>query len=137
MPVSGVYGAFHETSLESQDRMHRLHVNAIERLTHAALPRMIQRRKGNIINVSSVAGFLAYPFNVSYCATKAWINSFTEGLYIELKAIHSPCGFRRCARGLPIPNSMTGWAWIAARFAQPVDVGGGCGRCFFAQPETG
>jgi hypothetical protein len=86
----GVHGAFHETPLESQDRMHRLHVIAIERLTHAALPRMIRRRKGNIINVSSVAGFLASPFNVSYCATKAWINSFTEGLYVELKAIHSP-----------------------------------------------
>jgi len=86
----GVHGAFHETPLEPQDRMHRLHVIAIERLTHAALPRMIERRKGNIINVSSVAGFLAHPFNVSYCATKAWINSFTEGLYIELKAIHSP-----------------------------------------------
>jgi short-subunit dehydrogenase len=86
----GVHGAFHETPVEPLDRMHRLHVIAIERLTHAALPRMIERRKGNIINVSSVAGFLATPFNVTYCATKAWINSFTEGLYIELKAIHSP-----------------------------------------------
>ncbi len=86
----GVHGAFHETPIESQDRMHRLHVIAIERLTHAALTRMIGRRKGNIINVSSVAGFFAHPLNVSYCATKAWINSFTEGLYIELKAIHSP-----------------------------------------------
>ncbi len=96
----GVSGAFHETSLESQDRMHRLHVNAIERLTHAALPQMIQRHKGNIINVSSVAGFLAYPLNVSYCATKAWINSFTEGLYIELKAIHSPVRIQALCPGL-------------------------------------
>jgi short-subunit dehydrogenase len=86
----GIHGAFHETPRESQDRMHRLHVIAIERLTHAALPRMIERRKGNIINVSSVAGFLTTPFNVTYCATKAWINNFTEGLYIELQAIHSP-----------------------------------------------
>ena len=80
--------------------MHRLHVNAIERLTHAALPQMIQRHKGNIINVSSVAGFLAYPLNVSYCATKAWINSFTEGLYIELKAIHSPVRIQALCPGL-------------------------------------
>jgi hypothetical protein len=86
----GVQGAFHQASLESQDRMHRLHILAIERLTHAALKGMVERRKGNIINVSSVAGFLTTPYNVSYCATKAWINSFTEGLYLELQAIHSP-----------------------------------------------
>jgi short-subunit dehydrogenase len=86
----GVQGFFFESPLEAQDKMHRLHIIAIERLTHAALGGMVERRKGNIINVSSVAGFLATPDNVSYCATKAWINTFTEGLYLELKAIHSP-----------------------------------------------
>lgn len=86
----GVEGLFHRAPLESQDRMHRLHVIAIERLTHAALRDMVERRIGNIIIVSSVAGFLATPFSVSYCATKAWINTFTEGLYLELKAIRSP-----------------------------------------------
>jgi short-subunit dehydrogenase len=86
----GVLGLFHATPLEAQDRMHRLHIIAIERLTHAALGGMVERGKGNIINVSSVAGFLATPFSCSYCATKAWINTFTEGIYLELKAIHSP-----------------------------------------------
>jgi uncharacterized protein len=86
----GVQGAFHQASLESQDGMHRLHIIAIERLTHAALKGMVKRRQGSIINVSSVAGFLTTPYNVSYCATKAWINSFTEGLHLELRAIHSP-----------------------------------------------
>jgi short-subunit dehydrogenase len=86
----GVHGEFCETPVESQDKMHRLHVIAVERLTHAALRTMMKNRKGNIINVSSVAGFTATPFNVSYCATKTWINAFTEGLYLELKAIHSP-----------------------------------------------
>jgi short-subunit dehydrogenase len=86
----GVAGRYHEAGLEDQDRMHRLHIIAIERLTHAALGGMVQRQKGNIINVSSVAGFLQNPQSVSYCATKAWINSFTEGLYLELKSIRSP-----------------------------------------------
>jgi uncharacterized protein len=86
----GVQGFFHHATLESQDRMHRLHILAIERLIHAALGGMVERQKGNIINVSSVAGFLATPFNTSYCASKAWINMFTEGIYLELKAIHSP-----------------------------------------------
>jgi short-subunit dehydrogenase len=86
----GVQGLFHSIPLEAQDRMHHLHIIAIERLTHTALRGMVERRIGNIINVSSVAGFLATPFNCSYCATKAWINTFTEGIYLELKAIHSP-----------------------------------------------
>lgn len=86
----GIRGAFHQASLEVQDRMHRLHVLATERLTHTALRGMLQRGGGSIINVSSVAGFLATPYNVSYCATKGWINRFTEGLYLELRAMNSP-----------------------------------------------
>jgi uncharacterized protein len=85
----GVMGLFHEAPLEGQDEMHRLHIIAIERLTHSALRSMVRRNKGGIINVSSVAGFLTSPCSVSYNATKAWINNFTEGLYIELRAIHS------------------------------------------------
>jgi short-subunit dehydrogenase len=86
----GIQGLYFESHLEAQDKMHRLHIIAIEQLTHAALRGMVERRKGNIINVSSVAGFLATPYNTSYCATKAWINTFTEGIYLELKATHSP-----------------------------------------------
>ncbi len=86
----GTRGRFFEAELEGQDRMHRLHVAAIVHLTHAALRGMVERRKGNIINVSSVAGFLHNPYSVSYGATKAWINSFTEALCVELKSIGSP-----------------------------------------------
>ena len=86
----GLVGALYESDLEAQDRMHRLHIIAVERLTHAALKGMIARMKGNIINVSSVAGFLTTPFSISYCATKAWISSFSEGLHLELRSIHSP-----------------------------------------------
>jgi short-subunit dehydrogenase len=42
-----------------------------------------------VINVASVAGFIRGPENVSYCATKSWMNAFTEGLYLELKRIRS------------------------------------------------
>lgn len=86
----GVPGLFWTANPADQDRIHRVHINAIERLTHAALKGMVERRKGNIINVSSVAGFLHTPYSVSYCATKAWINNFTEGLYLELRCVHSP-----------------------------------------------
>jgi len=86
----GVLGRFWESDLEDLDKMHHLHIIAIERLTHAALKIMVPRCKGNIINVSSVAGFLNTPNSICYCATKAWINSFTEGLYLDLKSCGSP-----------------------------------------------
>src|ERR1044072_3768547 len=50
---------------------------------------MTERNEGAIINVSSSASFVRSPANVSYGATKAWINAFTEGLYLELKARRS------------------------------------------------
>lgn len=86
----GTHGKFFRADLRSQDQMHRLHVLATMRLTHAALPGMLERGKGGIINVSSVAAFWQSPGSVSYCATKGWINSFTEGLALELESIRSP-----------------------------------------------
>jgi short-subunit dehydrogenase len=85
----GTLGRFWETSAESQERMHKVHVTATMRLTHAALAQMIPRRRGAVINVSSVGAFGQSPGNVSYCATKAWINSFTEGLDMELRGVNS------------------------------------------------
>ena len=75
---------FHESDLAGQDAMARLHVLAPLHLTHAALPEMVARRSGAIINVSSVASFFATPHNVMYCSTKAWLNRFSEALAVEL-----------------------------------------------------
>ncbi|MCD4823861.1 MAG: SDR family oxidoreductase [Phycisphaerae bacterium] len=80
----GTLPLFAETDIESQDAMARLHVLAPMHLAHAALPGMIQRHKGFIVNVASVAGFFQSPANVMYCSTKAWLSSFTEGLAVEL-----------------------------------------------------
>jgi uncharacterized protein len=86
----GGRGRFYESPLEDVNAMHRLHVMATLRLTHAALGKMTARGKGTIVNVSSVAAFVARPGSVSYHATKAWMNAFTEGLYLELKHARSP-----------------------------------------------
>ncbi len=85
----GSLGMFCEASIESQDAMHRLHVLATMRLTHAALRSLAARNQGAIINVASVAAFVPRPGSTSYYATKAWINCFTEGLYLELKTTGS------------------------------------------------
>ena len=86
----GTKGLFFEADAAQQDAMHRLHVLATERLTRAALPGMIARGRGGVINVSSVAAFIQGPSNISYCATKAWMNSFTRGLAMELQLLGSP-----------------------------------------------
>ena len=86
----GVGGLFADSPIAGQDAMHRLHILATLRLTHAALQGMVERRAGAIINVASVAGFIVSPGALSYGATKNWINTFTEGLWLELRAAGSP-----------------------------------------------
>jgi len=88
----GTMGYFFETDVAGQERMHELHVLAIVSLTHAALKNLFPRGEAGtgVINVSSVAAFGASPQNVSYHATKAWINAFTEGLATELAGRSSP-----------------------------------------------
>jgi len=88
----GTQHYFVETDPASQVQMHLLHVVATTRLTHAALANLQPRAVAStgVINVSSVAGFAQAPQNVSYCATKAWMNRFTEGLAIELRSWKSP-----------------------------------------------
>ena len=82
----GTKPPFDQTDWDSQHQMHRVHIMATLQLTHAVLPGMIARGSGGIINVSSVAGFFRSVGGVSYCATKAWMNAFTEGLHLELRA---------------------------------------------------
>ena len=69
--------------------MHRLHIMATVRLSHAALRNLVARDVGGIINVASVSAFVRNAGSVSYGATKSWMTSFTEGLFLELKGFGS------------------------------------------------
>lgn len=71
---------FLRTSADDEDRLLRLNVYAVMRLTHAALPGMTERRRGAVINVSSVAGFGPVMPGSTYSATKAWVTNFSESL---------------------------------------------------------
>jgi uncharacterized protein len=84
-----VQGRFWESSLEAQERMHRLHIAATVRLTHAALRNMTARNSGAVINVASIAAFVHASSGSSYGATKSWMTAFTEGLHLELKSAGS------------------------------------------------
>lgn len=79
----GAVGGFVGLPLERHLEMIDLHVTATARLCHAALPGMIQRKRGAIVNVSSVAAFMAS--SPSYSATKAYLVVFSEALQNELK----------------------------------------------------
>lgn len=80
----GFAGSFHRNDFNKHLDMIQVHVIASIHLTHAALPVMIPRRQGAIINVSSVAAFLPWG-GVTYCATKAYLVAFSEALSVELK----------------------------------------------------
>ncbi len=86
----GVPGRFWEADARALDRMHRLHVLCVQRLTRAALERMVPEGRGGVINVASMAGCFHVPGAVAYGATKAWVTHFTAGLHLELRSIGSP-----------------------------------------------
>jgi short-subunit dehydrogenase len=85
----GTRGLFWQSPLPLEEDMHKLHVMAPLRLTHAALSNMVPRDFGAIINVASVAAFVRSPGNASYSATKTWMTTFTEAIYTELKSVRS------------------------------------------------
>lgn len=53
-------------------------------LTRAIAPHMIKKRKGKIVNISSVSGVLPTPFAGAYCSTKAAVTAFSDSLRMEL-----------------------------------------------------
>ncbi|MGH7654452.1 MAG: SDR family NAD(P)-dependent oxidoreductase, partial [Gemmatimonadaceae bacterium] len=80
----GTRGKLVTRPVAEQATMLELHVMAPMLLTRAALPAMLARKSGTIINVASVASFIHSAGNVNYCATKAYLRVFTEGLATEL-----------------------------------------------------
>ncbi len=71
---------FLDSDADDQERLLRLNVHAVMRLTHAALPAMLRRRSGGVINVSSVAGFAPVSPGSTYSATKAWVTNFSVSI---------------------------------------------------------
>lgn len=81
----GDYGLVASSDIERDDRIIQVNIAALTFLTRQLLPRMIERKSGGILNVSSSAGFLPIPGMTVYAASKAFVNSFTEALRVELR----------------------------------------------------
>jgi short-subunit dehydrogenase len=118
----GTRGGLTDASPARQEAMLRLHALAPMRLTQAALPGLL-RKRGGVVNVSSVASFLYSPGNVNYCATKAYLTTFSEGLAAELKGtgvrVQALCpGFTRSEFHQRMEADMSHlprWMWMSAR----------------------
>src|SRR5882757_4401218 len=80
----GEQGAFWTQPVDRVEAMLALNVRAVMRLAHAALGPMVTRGRGDIINISSVAGFVPSCRTATYGASKAWVTSFSEALSLEL-----------------------------------------------------
>jgi short-subunit dehydrogenase len=81
----GTTGRFAELPVDGEDAEIRLNVLALTRLTAAAVPEMVERRRGGIVNVASIAAFQPTPGTATYGATKAFVLSFTSALREELR----------------------------------------------------
>lgn len=102
----GAFGAFAEQPLGDQLAQIELNVTALVRLTHAALPGMVERGRGGVLNVASMSGFAPSPGSATYGATKAYVASFSESLHSEVadKGVHVTAlcpGFTRTEDDVP------------------------------------
>jgi NAD(P)-dependent dehydrogenase (short-subunit alcohol dehydrogenase family) len=101
----------HETPPDVVDRVVDVNLRAVIRLTAAVLPAMLERRRGVIVNIASVAGLVAFPARAAYSITKAAVIQVTRTIAVDYghKGIRS---IALCPGMIDTP--MTHW-----RLAQP------------------
>jgi len=76
--------ALHEGDSDDWDRMIDTNVKGLLYVTRAVTPGMVARRRGQIINIGSIAGKEVYPNGNVYCATKHAVDALTKGMRIDL-----------------------------------------------------
>jgi short-subunit dehydrogenase len=81
----GDLGTFETSEPARVQAMLEVNMMALTRLTHWAVPGMLKKKAGWICNVGSTAGLLPLPTFAVYAATKAYVNSFSEALRVELR----------------------------------------------------
>ena len=80
----GLHGEFVDMDEAKLIGMLQVNIVSLTQLTRLLVPGMLRWRRGRILNVASTAGFQPGPFMAVYCATKAYVLSFSEALYAEL-----------------------------------------------------
>lgn len=77
-------GAAQDAALSDWDDMVNVNIRGLLHLTHHALPGMLARGRGQIINIGSVAGRAVAPTNAVYSATKSFVLQFSKALKSDL-----------------------------------------------------
>ncbi|MBE6035289.1 MAG: SDR family oxidoreductase [Clostridiales bacterium] len=80
-----VYESFHERDITDTLQLMQVNMFAPVVLTKLFLEDMVKRKKGKILNVASTGAFAPCALNAAYCASKAFIMHFSEGIAEELK----------------------------------------------------
>lgn len=80
MPLS----FFKNMKVDEWDRMIDVNIKGVLYCTAAAVPHMMAKKSGHIVNISSIAGRVVFPAGSVYCATKHAVTAFSEGLRQEL-----------------------------------------------------
>ncbi len=115
----GLNESFFEDDVESEQYLLDVLVIAVMRITHAAMPGMIARDRGGVINVSSIAGWMT---SGTYSATKSWVTTFSESLAMQLRDskvnVMAVCpGYTRTEfqdRAGMGTDSIPNWMWLHA-----------------------
>ncbi len=77
---------FDEMSWDDNEEIFRLNVLAPMELTHRLLPRMLEQGYGHIVNISSLAGRIGFPYTEAYAAAKDGLIGFTRVLRNDYKS---------------------------------------------------
>lgn len=78
------YNTIQDGVIDDWERMIDTNIKGLLYITRLVSPLMIERSKGHIINISSIAGKETYPFGNVYCATKHAVQSVTKGMRIDM-----------------------------------------------------
>lgn len=81
----GIAGAMEDTSIEEARHLFEVNLWGALRVIRAALPAMRKARSGLIVNVSSIAGLVAIPYQGAYTASKFALEGLTEALRLEVR----------------------------------------------------
>nr|BCX00264.1 MAG: oxidoreductase [Bacteroidota bacterium] len=127
-------GGILETDPERFESVVAVNLTGAFRVARAVLPDMLERRRGHLFTLCSVASIRGYPRSLAYCAAKHGLLGLTRALREELK----PHGIRVTAvlPGATWTDSWAGTEWPEERFMPPEDVASAIVAAFAMSPRT-